>query len=507
MVRRTEPAVDVVIAVHNDRRPVERAVASVLRNSTSVRVTVVAHNVDAELIRSRLGEQRSDERVRIMPLQDGVRSPANAFNYGLDHATGEFVAIVGSDDELEAGALDAWTALATRTRADAVVAPIVRDGGAGVPTPRVRRTRFGKVADLDRDRLFERTAPLGLQRRSSTQALRYSSGLPRGVDQSYGLDLWNSVRVVFDPMTPAYLEHADQSDRVTHVFGPLADDFVFIGPLTTTLQQVPPAVRRAVVAKILRVHLVPAVRVRSASGSLTAEDRRAAAELLRALVDVAPTAVGLLPRDLRPELVAIRAVEEPSPTSARGARSLAGVLPIDLRAVLHRHAPLRSQLSGRVVARSTAGAAQGRRSSRETAARRSGAASRIVVLAPHGSPIADRMRADESATVIGFTGSGADVEVPHSGGLSRRVRRAFGGSFPARLVTRILGVDEATSFARAVRRTPSAAIVLESAEVVVAADEDAAYAAWRSRDRRSAKAVVFGHAAAVEAIAEREAPR
>lgn len=502
MTRTGEPSVDVVIAVHNDRRPVERAVFSVLRNRTSVRVNVVAHNVDGEAIRARLGVLAEDKRVRILPLQDGVRSPANAFNHGLEHVTGEFVTIVGSDDELEPAALDAWTALADRTGADAVVAPIVRDGGGGVPTPRVRTSRFGRIADLDRDRLFERTAPLGLQRLSATRGLRYSTGLPRGVDQSYGLELWNSLRVVFDPATPAYLEHADQTDRVTHVFGPLADDFVFVDRLGSTLKLVTPAVRRAVVAKILRVHLVPAVRVRAVAGSLTAEDRRSAAELMRSLTDTAPTAVGLLPRALRAELRAIASETVPSPSPVGGPRSVAGLLPVDLRMTLHRHAPLRSQLAGRVVAHRTARALRERQRPWSTGATPEDATRRVVVLAPHGSPIAERMRADHSATVIGFAGSGASIEVLRPGASRRRIRRALGDSFPARLVARLLGVDDSTRFAAAVARNPAATAAVDLADLVVAADEDAAYASWRAARRSRTKSVVYGHAAATEAIAE-----
>lgn len=502
MAQTTEPSVDVVIAVHNDRRPIERAVASVLRNRTVVRVNVVAHNVDADSIMARLGPLGEDERVRILPLTDGVRSPANAFNHGLDHATGEFVAIVGSDDELESGALDAWTALAARSGADAVVAPIVRDGGGGVPTPRVRASRFGRTADLDRDRLFERTAPLGLQRRSSTYILRYSTGLPRGVDQSYGLELWNSARVVFDPQMPAYLEHADQADRVTHVFGPLADDFVFVDTLLSTLEKVTPAVRRAVVAKILRVHLVPAVRVRAEAGSLTVEDRRAAADLMQTLIATSPRATGLLPRALRADLAAIGSASAPSPSPVSGPRSLAGMLPIELRATLHRHAPLRSQLAGRAVARQTVRASAQRRQTADLAVVVDERTLRIVVLAPHGSPIADRIREEQAATVIGFAGSGPSVEVRRPGALAQRVKHALGQSFPARLVTRVIGVDESTAFARSVARTPAARAFLDDADVVVAADEDAVFASWQSLRRGPRKTVVFGEAAASEAIAE-----
>ncbi len=501
MTRTGDPVVDVIVAVHNDRRPVERAVASALRNRVAVRVSVVAHNVDPAAITGRLGELSTDDRIRVLPLADGVRSPANAYNHGLDNASAEYVAIVGSDDELEPTALDAWVALARRADADAVVAPIVRDGGGGVPTPRVRRSRFGRPADLDRDRLFERTAPLGLQRLRTTAGLRYAEGLPRGVDQAYGLELWSGHRVVFDPSSPAYLEHADQNDRITHVFGPLADDFVFLETLRPALERVTPAVRRGVVAKILRVHLIPGVRVRAAAGSLTDDDREHAAALLAGLGDLAPGAAGLLPRDHRDDLRAIAAGTDPS-TDSRGGRSLAGLLPIDLRATLHRHGPLRTQAAGRRVSLATAGAA----ADRVGLGTLSGSIPTpdvhgIVVLAPHGSPIADRLRAERDAVVVGYDGSGATLGVPRFGRLSATVRRLLGSSFPGRLLSRLLGVDESTRFAAAVARTPAVVAALSDTALIVAADEDAVLAAWRAGRRRTAS-VVFGHAAAEEALAE-----
>lgn len=349
--------VDVIVAVHNNARPVERAVSSALDNQIPVRVSVVAHNVDAALIAERLAGLITDPRVRVLGLADGVRSPANAFNHGIAAATAEFVCVLGSDDALEPGALDAWVDLAERHRADAVIAPIVRDDGNGVPTPRVRSRRRIRLLDSDRDRLFERTAALGIQRRATTATLRYTDGLPRGVDQEYGLRLWTTARVVFDPEGPVYREHGDQADRVTHAFGPLRDDFAFLPgflELLATLEN--GSVQRAVAAKIIRVHVIPAVRNRVRAGSLTVEDLTAAAEILVQLAKVAPGAIGLLPRELGAELAAIdagslhRAVAAQQRTSSR----LGSLIPVRARLALHRHAPLRSGLAGRQVMRRTA---------------------------------------------------------------------------------------------------------------------------------------------------------
>jgi len=350
------PLVDVIVAVHNERRPVERAVRSVLCSQVAMRVTVVAHNVDPRVVIGRLGTLAADERVRVLQLADGVRSPANAFNFGIDAASARYVTIIGSDDSLQTGALDAWVALAEEHRVDAVIAPVIRDDGHPVPTPRIRRGRYRALLDFDRDRVFERTAALGLQRRDAVTDLRYTEGLPRGVDQEYGIRLWSTGRIVFDPAIPAYREHADQSDRVTHAFGPLIDDFHFLDGLLEFVETLSPSLRRAVIAKLIRVHLVPAVRNRIRSSALRDDDLASAAAVLARLAAVSPDATGLLPLDCRADLDAIRSRSAAGATAAaqRRASRVRTAMPIRARWVLHRHAPLRSLAAGRAVMRAVA---------------------------------------------------------------------------------------------------------------------------------------------------------
>lgn len=359
------PEVDVVIAVHTDRRPIERATASALQTTRNVRVTVVAHNVGPEAIRARLGVLADDPRVRVIPLSDGMPSPAGPFNHGLSAATATYTAILGSDDEFESGAIDAWVALAERTGADVVVAPVVRDGGAGIPTPRIRRRRAGRILDGDRDRLFERSAALGLHRRATTGGVAFDAGLTSGEDQRPGLELWFGRRTVFDPVSPAYLEHGDQGDRVTHRFGVLADDFAFLTGLDDVLASLSAAARRGVAAKILRVHLVPALRVRAAAGTLTDADVSAAADVIASLQTRAPGAEGLLPRDAGVIVDAVRSGRAADVRRLAQARStrLDSLLSARLVLALHRHAPLRTQWAGRRVAR-TVTAAHAKRSAR-----------------------------------------------------------------------------------------------------------------------------------------------
>jgi hypothetical protein len=97
-----EPLVDHIIAVHNNRRPIARAVGSVLKHTSApIRVSVVCHNTEQGEIRLILGELADDPRLRLLQLDDGIPSPSGPFNAGMDAATAPFTSIMGSDDELE----------------------------------------------------------------------------------------------------------------------------------------------------------------------------------------------------------------------------------------------------------------------------------------------------------------------------------------------------------------------------------------------------------------------
>jgi hypothetical protein len=357
--QQTLPRIEAIVCVHNTSRPVERAVGSALQNSASLRVTVIVHNTDPDAVTDRLATLVRDPRVRVLELSDGIRSPANAFNYGLDNATGQYVCLIGSDDELERGALDSWLALADTTHSDVVVAPVRRVAGGGLPAPDAGRGRTVRL-DGDRDRLFERVAPLGLVRLARFAGLRFTEGLPRGVDQAYGLHMWFSgAAVAFDPTTPAYLEWDDQPDRVTTAGGPLSADFGYLDVFEgdAVFQSMSAAARRAVAARIVRVYLVGGVARRLTETGLTGEDRAALSAVLRRLRAWAPGVDGILAvrdrRALRAALNPVLSGEDVRRAIGDRSRYLTvnALLTVNPVRVLHRHAPLRSLIAGRRVAR------------------------------------------------------------------------------------------------------------------------------------------------------------
>lgn len=360
---RPHPRVDVVIAVHSPVRPVARAVASVLAaTSTEVRVTVVAHNTDPAGIRANLGEWADDRRVALLELQDGIRSPAGPMNAGFDAATGDFICLLGSDDTLAPGAIDAWIRVADEASADVVIAPLVRVGGSIDAYPPVRR---GHRDGLDgvRDRLSYRSAPLGLFSRTRFSDLRLAEGLGSGEDIPFVTRLWFSgARVSFPTAAPPYLEHIDGDDRVTFESRPLADDFRFLDAIEAdkTFAGLRTAQRQSLAVKIFRIHLFDAILARTRESGLDVDARTQLEAIIRRLGGWAPRARLLLSRaDDKAIRVAIDPVSDGAAIRAAldarwRYRSLGAMVTVNPFYSLHGQAPFRTLAAGSRVQRELA---------------------------------------------------------------------------------------------------------------------------------------------------------
>ncbi len=386
-----EPVVDVVVAVHTTARPIARAVGSVLATAAPVRITVVCHHVapaevDALLddVRARL--RATPHQLRLLALDDGTRSPSGPFNLGLDEATAPFVAIMGSDDALEPGAVDSWLARQREHDADAVVprlrhgrvegAALVRTaagalarlglvGSDAVPTPPARPGRR-RVSGV-RDRLAYRSAPLGLVRRETLEALalRMVPGLGVGEDVAFSTRLWLEARVVLDRRGPAYLIGPDAADRVTFAHKPAAAELACVTDLLAQpwFARLPAVARRAVAVKLARIHVCGAVHNRPDPARWTSADLDAFVATVTALDAAAPGYAVVLSRADRDLLDALAqrggaarapgaAATELLALSRRRRRHGTPVtlLPRDPRQVLAREAPLRVMVAS-VLAR------------------------------------------------------------------------------------------------------------------------------------------------------------
>jgi hypothetical protein len=281
------PRVEITIAVHSEIRPIARAVASVVKGTTAeVRVNVVAHNIDPDIIERNLGSFSTHPAVRLLALCDGIHSPAGPMNLGLGYSTAQFVGVLGSDDEFEAGAIDSWLRLQERSGAAMVLARIQHANGGVVPSPPTRPFRQQRL-DPVKDRLSYRSAPLGIVSRERFPDLRFTEGLVSGEDLPYVSRLWFSgERLAFDRKGPAYLVHDDASDRVTSGPRLIDEDFGFLDHILgqDDFDSLDISHRRALAVKLIRSHVFDAVVNRAGAGQWAAGEReRLAAVTIRVL--------------------------------------------------------------------------------------------------------------------------------------------------------------------------------------------------------------------------------
>ncbi|GAA1749469.1 glycosyltransferase family A protein [Agromyces humatus] len=345
-----DPDVDHIIAVHDPSRPIARAVGSVLDHTRCrVRVTVVCHNTDGAEVRRLLGRRGDDSRLRFIDLDDGIASPSGPFNAGLDAATASYTSIMGSDDELEPGAIDSWLRLARDVGADAVIPRVRHAAGPFVATPPTRPWRRRRL-DGVRDRLAYRSAPLGLVARARFGAMRFPPNLGSGEDVQYVAGLWFAgANIAFDRSGPAYLVHADSANRVSTHRRPMSVDTAFVGPLleSTEFSALSPRQREALVVKLLRVNVVSWVVNRPRPDDWTGDDRTELADCASRCISAAPSSLRALSRADRDLLDAV--VDPRGPLErvielgrARGRfASAAALLPRRIVDSLHREAPLR----------------------------------------------------------------------------------------------------------------------------------------------------------------------
>lgn len=357
-----EPLVDVVIATHNPERPIHRSVGSILRHTASpVRVSVVCHNTDPAGITARLAEFSPDPRLRILELRDGVPSPSEPFNFGLDAATARFTSIMGSDDELEPGAMDSWLQIAERDNADVVITRLMLASGRVVATPPVRGQRESRL-DPVRDRLSYRSAPLGLVSRERFASLRLTPGLRAGGDLGYVTQLWFSgARISFDRTGPAYVVHNDATDRVTLIPKSVAEDFAWLTPLVSSPWALSrsPAERTSIAVKLVRRQLFGAVDNRVEPATRLASDEADYAHAARELLEFAPQLWRVLSlaeydlfRGMLTQEVGVDRLMELAAARKRFPRPRTA-LPRDILKIAAREAPFPLALAHRRVMRST----------------------------------------------------------------------------------------------------------------------------------------------------------
>ncbi|RAX21870.1 hypothetical protein DRB06_05210 [Actinomyces sp. Z5] len=311
--------VDVVVACHTPTRPIARAVVSLLEGNPEAAVTVACHNRPAEEIAAAIRPGHR-ELVRYLEHTDPRPSASGPFNAGMRAARTPWVSIMGSDDRLAPGAVASWLALAEATGAEFVIPRLALGRPTAiVPTPAPRPTRLlapylcsreaGRVpnrpggpaarairrlarTDLAADRLAYRSAPLGLL---SVAMLRRTGahlveGATVGGDVAMVTGLFATVPTAYDAAGPVYLIGEDASDRVTYDVRPMDEQLGFLpGVLRAPwFASLTAARRRAVVVKLVRIHVFGAVYYRDREDIWTPTERAALAGMCRRLHGAAP---------------------------------------------------------------------------------------------------------------------------------------------------------------------------------------------------------------------------
>ncbi|MCA0378193.1 MAG: glycosyltransferase family 2 protein [Actinobacteria bacterium] len=308
--------VDLIIPVHSATRPVRRAAKSVLDHTKlSVRVTVIAHNIDQKVIEKNLGDLTQDARLRILHLSDFIASPSGPMNLGLSKASAPYVSLLGSDDMLSPGALDSWHRIAVETGATTVI-PRIEGGVSGVlPLPPTRRARAREL-DAVKDRLLYRCTPVGLISRLHFPDLRFAPYLSSGEDLAFTAELWFRGRhIAYDRSGPSYTGPEDELDRVSSISSrSIEEDFGFLEAVegAAWFPSLSKQQRLAFGVKTLRLHVFDAIAGRLAGEGGIAPHLQALRNVIERIEAMAPGSRALLSRADRGVLDEL-SNESPSP--------------------------------------------------------------------------------------------------------------------------------------------------------------------------------------------------
>jgi len=347
----TRATVDFVIAVHDVRRPLERAVRSVLdAGSDRVRVLVVRHGLGTDAFAD-LEAATQGGGARWVAFDDGIRSPAGPFNAGIRAATADYVGVMGSDDVVEPGAVRALLRHLDEDAPDVLVLPLRHADGDPVRSP---LTRLGRTRRLDpvKDRMAYRTAPLAVVRRRlwTELGLSFTEGLATGEDVDLSARLWFSGgRIDFHPADPGYVIMADGPERVTLQARTLAEDLEPFARLLNMpwVASLEPRARRSLAVKTLRVHLLAALDGQERRDALDQDAVDAAADLVGRAVRLAPRVLAPFNRADR-RVLDVLAHPDPDPGTVlqalrarREAAMPARVFPVDPVRVLDRESTVR----------------------------------------------------------------------------------------------------------------------------------------------------------------------
>ena len=309
--------IDVIIPVHTERRPIERAVSSVLSSQhQEIRAIVVCHGIGSENIKIRLNLFQGP-RLTIIEHHDRMHSPAGPLNAGVLAASADYLAFLGSDDEFDAGSLDAWHS--ELRGQDVHIGQLIGDSEGRILAPAPRTLRFDRL-DASKDLLNYRTAPVGalLSRAlvTSPESPRFIEGLRTGEDIALGAFLWNTAaRISYSRHRGGYRVRESGEDRVTIEQPPLT---VLLEPVEKLLEQrwlskLSGRAKSALAAKLIRMQVVEPCRFLARQQCFSVDEAEAARRALTKLYAFSSHGPSYL---LRRDFIAAQALLNADPGTA-----------------------------------------------------------------------------------------------------------------------------------------------------------------------------------------------
>jgi poly(ribitol-phosphate) beta-N-acetylglucosaminyltransferase len=185
--RSAQPKVSVIIPVHNTERYIERCVMSAVRQTIGVgRLEIIAiDDGSTDGTGAVLDRLAADLPALTVIHQEASGGASRPRNVGLDHASGEFVFFLDSDDHLGTEALERMVAMAERGDSDVVLGKTVSPGGRHVAQDLFRHSQAD--ADLFTSAVYYTLNPLKLFRRSLIDrlGLRFPEDVRIGEDHLF----------------------------------------------------------------------------------------------------------------------------------------------------------------------------------------------------------------------------------------------------------------------------------------------------------------------------------
>lgn len=176
-----------------------------------------------------------------------------------------------------------------------------------------------------------------------------TSGLRTGEDVIQGASLWYSdARISLAKGAPGYLIHQDDpANRVSSSTKPAAESLLFLDAVLARefVSTLTPAQRESFVVKLLRTHIMDILGASLRTGAPQA-DLAALADGVRRILDLAPTAAGILSRREARIVTELLGTTDPERLAAEHGiltdyRRPANLLSASPRRILHREAPPR----------------------------------------------------------------------------------------------------------------------------------------------------------------------